>query len=218
LTRRVLFALPVSFVCALLVASSASAYQSVFTLVREKAFNHPRLNARGKPILTSPRIKGRHKAVAHTSVITSGCTEVGYMWSADTGLFVSTELSYGEPDWAVLRARASSVGAWEEYQVCTYQGAEEIWSNAAERWVSAEDGSSGNDYGMLRARSTGIGAWERFYFTDYYNGGALPMAFESLYNGRWVSDEEGFTGIWYGMLRARSESIGPWEEWDTYKL
>ena len=140
------------------------------------------------------------------------------MWSADTGLYVSTELAYPEPDWAVLRARASSVGAWELYQVCTYENAEEIWSDAAERWVSAEDGSSGNNYGMLRARSTGIGAWERYYFTDYYNGGVLPMSFKSLYNGRWVSDEEGFTGMWYGMLRARAESIGAWEKWDTYKL
>ncbi len=140
------------------------------------------------------------------------------MWSADTGKFVSTELSYGEPDWAVLRARATSVGAWELYQVCQYQSAQEIWSNAAERWVTAEDGRSGNDYGMLRASATGIGVLQRFYLTDYYNGGALPMAFKSLYNGRWVSDEEGFTGIWYGMLRARSESIGAWEQWDTYKL
>jgi hypothetical protein len=215
--KRGLVVAPALLVIALFVVSSASAYQSVFTFVREKAFNHPRLDARGRSILAPPRIYGSHKPVAHTSS-TSACTEEGYMWSADTGLFVSTELGYGEPDWAVLRARASSVGPWELYQVCQYQSAQEIWSNAAQRWVTAEDGRTGNDYGMLRAVSTGIGVLQRFYFTDYYNGGALPMSFESLYNGRWVSDEEGFTGMWYGMLRARAEGIGAWERWDTYKL
>jgi hypothetical protein len=217
LPRRSRIAVLMVLAAVLLTTSSASAYQSVFTMVQKKAFHHPRLNARGKPILAPPTILGRHKPMARTSAI-SGCTEEGFMWSADTGLYVSTELGYGEPDWAVLRARASSVGAWELYQVCQYQSAQEIWSDAAERWVTAEDGRSGNDYGMLKASSTGIGVLQRFYFTDYYNGGALPMAFKSLYNGRWVSDEEGFTGIWYGMLRARAEAIGPWENWDTYKL
>lgn len=80
--------------------------------------------------------------------------------------WVSTEIGYGGRDRDMLRARSSTVGAWEEYRILCILGQPgyfTIISDAARRYVAAELGYSRHDYGMLRARSTTAGAWEKFF-------------------------------------------------------
>lgn len=80
--------------------------------------------------------------------------------------WVATEIGYSGRDRDMLRARSSTVGAWEEYRILCIIGQPGyfmIISDAARRYVAAELGYSRHDYGMLRARSTTAGAWEKFF-------------------------------------------------------
>jgi hypothetical protein len=106
-----------------------------------------------------------------------------------------------------LRARSSSVGSWERFELCwnvnnnPFELA--IRSLANGKWVSAELQYTGALYGMLRARATSIGPWETF------NGGS---GLRNKANWKFVSAELQYTGIRYGMLRARADRYGPWEQ------
>jgi hypothetical protein len=130
----------------------------------------------------------------------------GWLRSDANGRYVTTELGYGGTSHAMLRARATRVGPWEQYEFCwgvNGNGANlAIRSRANNRWVSAELGRTGNDYGMLRARATSIGPWETF------NGG---LGLRNNSNLKWVTAELGQTGSRDAMLRARANSYGPWE-------
>jgi hypothetical protein len=79
--------------------------------------------------------------------------------------------------------------------------------------VSAELGWGGSDYGILRARATQVGPWE--WFTLCWWSSSDPTktiyAIQSDANGKFVSNELGWSGNRYGILRARATDIGPWE-------
>jgi hypothetical protein len=83
------------------------------------------------------------------------------------GRAVSAELSYTGSNYAMLRARASTTGPWEEFLTssapCGVCGTT-IISKADNRFVSTEIDYSGSSKGMLRARATSAGAWEQFYW------------------------------------------------------
>jgi hypothetical protein len=130
----------------------------------------------------------------------------GAIYSEANHRYVSAELGYTGADYGMLRARASSVGPWERFEICYSSVALTHFSFrslANGRWVSAELGYTGSRYAMLRARATSIGPWEKFFANEI----------QSEANGRWTSAELGYTGATYGMLRARAGSIGPWENW-----
>jgi hypothetical protein len=89
-----------------------------------------------------------------------------------------------------------------------------LQSMANGKYVSAELHYTGAGYGELRARSNSVGSWERFEFCWNVNNNPLELAIRSLANGKWVAAELQYTGALYGMLRARSASIGPWETYN----
>ncbi len=141
------------------------------------------------------------------------CTGEGWIRSAYNGLYVSTEVGYSGAEKGMLRARSTSVGPWERYQICWKEGGggptDAIWSDGAAKFVTAEIGPEAVVYGMLRARANSVGAWEEFSIL----GG--PKMLINAANGLWVSAEFGWSGNWYGMLRARAASIGEWEEYNS---
>jgi hypothetical protein len=161
------------------------------------------------------------KAATHsTASVTNGvntpsspwsCVGQGWIASKYSGLYVSTELGYHGSELGMLRARSSSVGPWELYQLCgnAHTGALALFADANATWVSTELGYSGILYGMLRARGTSIGPWE-----EYSGEGTVNLFYlYSNANFRWVSTEYGDSGNWWGMLRARSTEVGQWEEY-----
>jgi hypothetical protein len=136
----------------------------------------------------------------------ASCTD-GALYSEANHRYVSAELGYSGSDYAMLRARATSIGPWERFEICyttTYGTHFSFRSLANGLWVSAELGYGGSLYGMLRARAGSIGSWEKFY------GG---NEIQSEANWKWVSAELGYGGGYYAMLRARADSVGPWEDW-----
>jgi hypothetical protein len=159
--------------------------------------------------LTGARASG----IKPLSTVGWECTGEGWIQSAYNGLYVSTEVDYSGAEKGMLRARSTSVGPWELYQICWRDGGggstDAIWSDGAAKFVTAEIGPEAVVYGMLRARANSVGAWEEFTIL----GG--PKMLINAANGLWVSAEFGWSGNWYGMLRARAESIGEWEEYDS---
>jgi DNA-binding Lrp family transcriptional regulator len=124
--------------------------------------------------------------------------------------WVSAELGYTGDYYGMLRARATSVGPWETFTFCNWGTYYTLQSNANHKYVSAEVGYYGRWNGMLRARADSVGPYERFQ----KNWVAEPMFdLVSDENFLYVSAELGYaTTDWeYGMLRARSSSLGNWE-------
>jgi hypothetical protein len=84
------------------------------------------------------------------------------------------------------------------------------------KYVSVEKNYTGVDKYMLRARRAyPPGPWERFEFCWGVDNNPANVAIRSLYNGKWVSAELGYGGGRYAMLRARNDSIGPWETFNS---
>jgi len=77
--------------------------------------------------------------------------------SLANGKWVSAELQYTGPLYAMLRARASRIGPWE-----TFNAALGIRNTVNWKWVTAELQYTGIRYGMLRARADRYGPWEQF--------------------------------------------------------
>ncbi|WP_018350856.1 LamG-like jellyroll fold domain-containing protein [Longispora albida] len=85
--------------------------------------------------------------------------------SVGNGTYVTAEMGYADPLLYVLRARATSVGEWEQFVVncpatstsCT------IKSRFNNKYVSAEVTYGGNLTGTMRARNDGVGPWELFH-------------------------------------------------------
>ncbi|VWC52709.1 hypothetical protein BLA23254_08057 [Burkholderia lata] len=139
------------------------------------------------------------------------CTQNVSITSLANQHLVSAELGYAGSDYAMLRARATAVGPWEQYTLCNYAG-DGYWtiqSQANGLYVSAELGYSGNQYGMLRARASVVGPWEKFVFRSCGLGCTTIL---SQANGLFVSAELGYPADQYGMLRARASVVGPWEQ------
>jgi hypothetical protein len=155
------------------------------------------------------------------SADTVSCYNQESIESAQDLDWVSAELGYTGNDYAMLRARATTIGPWEQFSLC-YDSTAAYWyiiSDANGMYVSAEFGYTGNDYAMLRARSTSIGPWEKFTLTCH----VLPigpqwsyLTIQSQVNGNYVSAQLGYTGSDYAMLRASAQSVTPTEEFTTH--
>jgi hypothetical protein len=150
------------------------------------------------------------------------CYPVQGFKSEANNRYVAAELGYGpfkypRPNlYGMLRARATTVGAWEEHQFCIDKLTRCCWSiftNANGRWATTEIDYSGRDKDMLRARATSIGAWEQYRILCIKEE---PGAFEiySTASHRYVAAELGYKGDDYGMLRARSG--GPGGAWERF--
>jgi hypothetical protein len=130
--------------------------------------------------------------------------------------YVSTELGYGGSYYAMLRARAYSIGPWEQYSLGDSNAGNGTWalrSLANDRYVTAEFGFGGSNYGILEAQAVVIDDWEKFYLyqigSQYAFQSFLPPNSTCCY----VSTEIGYGGSEYGVLRARAYSVGSWEKY-----
>lgn len=159
------------------------------------------------------------KTGASPSLVTCGL--VPTIRSRANGDFVAAEFgsAVGSEFYGMLRARSTSPGIWESFDECRdpVSGRTILYSNAIgtpwyDRAVSAELGYPGIYYGMLRARATAVGPWETFYTPRGPCSGFCNTTFYSSANQRFVSAELGYTGAYYGMLRARATTVGLWEE------
>lgn len=132
------------------------------------------------------------------------------LYSKAAGRYVSAELGYTGSDYGMLRARATSIGEWERFELCWGRGTQQadftLRSLANWRYVSAELAYTGSRYAMLRARASSYDSWEIF------NGAS---GWRSKANWKLVSAELGNTGGYYGMLRARASTAGPWEAFEV---
>lgn len=145
---------------------------------------------------------------------TIGCFDQESILSAANNLWVSAELGYGGANYAMLRARASVIGPWEQFALC-YDYTAGFWyivSDANSNAVSTELGYGGGSNGMLRARASVVGPWEQ-YVLSCTSAGTLIIG--SLANNLWVSTELGYGGAGNAMLRARASGVGPWEQYLT---
>ncbi|AOJ06891.1 MULTISPECIES: fascin domain-containing protein [Burkholderia] len=148
---------------------------------------------------------------ASPSAVGPTCTQNVTITSLANHDLVSTELGYAGNEYAMLRARATVEGPWEQYRICNFpsDGYWTIQSEADGLFVSAELGYTGDQYAMLRARASVVGPWEKFTLVPC---GLSCTSIQSLANGLFVSAELGYTGGQYGMLRARASVVGPWEQ------
>ena len=138
------------------------------------------------------------------------CSGPATLFSFGNNRWVSAELGYGAPNTGELRARATVVGPWEQYDVCfdSSDGTFQLFSLGNNSWVSAELGYGAPNTGELRARATAVGPWERFFIDDF--GSFITLT--SAASGRLVSAELSYAAPNTGMLRARATEIGPWEQ------
>jgi len=151
---------------------------------------------------------------------TVACYDQQSIMSQENLDWVSAELGYTGSNYAMLRARATTIGPWEKYDLC-YDSTGGYWyivSDANGLYVSAEFGYPGDTYAMLRARSTSVGPWEKFTLTCHvYPFGPQTeyLTIQSQVNGNYVSTELSYTGSNYAMLRASAQSVTPTEEYAT---
>jgi hypothetical protein len=149
------------------------------------------------------------------------CFPVQGFKSEANARYVVAQLDYGpfqyprQNLYAMLRANATHVGAWEKFQFC-YDKSTDFWSilsNANGRWAVAELDYPARDQYMLRANATGIGPREQ-YRIFCISGTQGAFTIKSAANERYVTAALDFTGKDYGMLRDRSDSdkVGPWEK------
>jgi hypothetical protein len=167
-------------------------------------------NSRPVPIAQAVTALRAKQATQRNSgtVAASGCQAIT-ITSAANGRYTSAEVGRTGNGYATLRARATAVGPWEQFALCTYGSGYVIASLENGDYVSAELGWSGNGYGTLRARATSIGPWEQFSIQSYGSN----IAIRSTASGDYVSSELGWSGDANGTLRARATSVGPWEEY-----
>ncbi len=100
-----------------------------------------------------------------------GFTHVDYIINEANGRYVSAELGYTGGDYGMLRARATSLGPWEKFDIVRYGPNGNMYyirSKANGRYVSVELGYTGIKYAMLRARATSIGSWEKILISCGY--------------------------------------------------
>jgi hypothetical protein len=154
--------------------------------------------------------------VATTDPIAAHVTFNCAIQSTANHRYVSSELLYTGTLHDALRARSTSVGAWEKFQ-CVAIGTNQwaIKSRANGAFVSTELLYGGNYYATLRARSSSIGAWEKYTITKVAS--CSCYAIRSAANSRYVSAELLYTGSAYGLLRARAASPGTWEHFAITK-
>lgn len=112
-----------------------------------------------------------------------------------------------------LRARKTTVGTNEKFQLCWYtsEGYYTLKALANGRNVTAETGYSGDWNGVLRASVTTVGTNQKFRITAGSGGSSEYSKIESVANGRYVSCEATWSGDIKGILRAQNVSAGTYE-------
>lgn len=84
--------------------------------------------------------------------------------SVANGRHVSAEISWTGNRYGLLRARATTIGPWEQFRIPNSGLIKTIYSLANNRYVTAELSWTGDAYASLRARATSAGTWEHFPF------------------------------------------------------
>lgn len=139
-----------------------------------------------------------------------------------SGHYVSTEIGFPGAGNGLLRARSPIAGPWEKYRFCYQAPYYGLRSEISGLYVSVEIGYAGGYNSLLRARSPYIGPWERFNFACEQLSTPNPCYLYSAFkiyaavNGRWVTPEIGYTGDNFGMLRARTQTLGTWERFSSH--
>jgi len=140
--------------------------------------------------------------------------------SRANGMYLSAELGYGGNLYGALRARSSSIGPWERFELCqrteVIMGAPSyistLQSLANGKFVSADWNLSGSQRGILRAGwATTAQGWE-FFQIDAGNHPAKIFVTSGLV---YASAEMGYPGDLYGVVRARAANVGLWEQYDV---
>ncbi|NMO57709.1 hypothetical protein HH310_41925 [Actinoplanes sp. TBRC 11911] len=91
-----------------------------------------------------------------------------------------------------------------------------FYSNGTGKYVTTETTYGGSDNGMLRAAHTWTGGLNQL-FRFCRTGSVVNIgAFRSLANDLYVTAEITKTDTNYGMLRARSTTIGGWETFTVF--
>ncbi|MFI0977781.1 endonuclease/exonuclease/phosphatase family protein [Streptomyces sp. NPDC021093] len=155
-------------------------------------------------------------SAADTGAIAKSAGQKWVLKSEANGKYVSSEIKDGDDQWAKLRARADTPGAWERFTLHTDDKAETVSLRyeASGYFASAEVQDSDTHKGMLRARGAKTGNWERFSLISQGSG---KYALKSQANGLYVSAEINDSGGDNGLLRARSTTIGSWERFTLEK-
>jgi hypothetical protein len=134
--------------------------------------------------------------------------------SAASNQYVTTEINYANPDYAMVRAARGSVGSyWEMFRLigdCAQSCLIQSLNNR--KLVMPQFDYQGYAWGELRGVSDNAGGtWERFRLEGNCSTGCAIRALGWTGDTRYVSAELGYTGNGYGMLRARATSVGGWE-------
>lgn len=140
--------------------------------------------------------------------------------SQGNGLYVSAELGYSGDRYGMLRARASTIGPWEKFQLCQYIGTvgpgnalywtSSLRSLANNKFVSVEYDYTGGWYGMLRARADSWGSWEILMIDDWNSPAHIGTASQIQIASAELDQQP---AEWNAMLRMRPccTKAGTWE-------
>jgi hypothetical protein len=140
--------------------------------------------------------------------------------SKATGKYVTAELAYSGALHGALRARATTIGAWEKFQCAAvrlgrfFSGPPgwQLTSLANGGYVTPELGYTGRYYGTLRAHGIPLVTSPRYAFVPV--AACSCYAIRSVANALYVSARFDYTGPIYGLLVARSPTIRGWEAFD----
>ncbi|WP_412743296.1 fascin domain-containing protein [Krasilnikovia sp. MM14-A1004] len=147
------------------------------------------------------------------------CSDHALVSYADTHhpLVVTVETTWAGNDYAKLRARKTSVGTNEKFRYCWYtdQGYYTIQAKANNRYVTAENGFSGDWKGVLRATATSVGDRQKFRITAGAGGSSEYSKLQNVESGKFVSAEMTWSGDIKGILRARANSAGAYERFQS---
>lgn len=146
----------------------------------------------------------------------AACAEVSIQ-STWTLKFVSVEINETGYRTGMLRARAANVGSWEKFRSCYYESGNyyTFQSEANGKYVVVQ--SLNGDYEWMLTATVDQGTASSTQFRQVNPSSDTPSLL-SLRNGQYVATELGYTGADYALLRARSTSIGPWEQFAVHRL
>jgi len=196
----------------------------------ERLMNRRRRLPEGLAAVLVVAIVGSPIAMPASGAVTQPfCLPSMTIQSRSSGRFVSAELGYAGSNYAMLRARATAVGPWEEFQLCQVPrvGANQpvsyaLRSLANGRWVVDHRSYPGSRAGELTATASSLTAaspasasreqiWLQTTTASAFRVQGPGSDLLSQTAQRWVSAELADSGGYYGMLRARATVKGPWE-------
>ncbi|GAA0422075.1 hypothetical protein Acor_51840 [Acrocarpospora corrugata] len=145
-----------------------------------------------------------------------------YTIQAANGYYVQTDEDH--PSYpGMIRAISTGVGNWEKFRIYEH-GTSGAWSTSIQalngKYVTV--GTVGGNSGVLRASATSNSSVNTMF--SWPSGRPGPRSddswewFRSNSASRYVANEEGFTGDNWDMLRARSTSVGTWENFHFRRI